>query len=61
MRGSFGYSLQEFKEVMDLLGEKKYQTDLIVSKKVKLENAIQEGFQELLHPDRKAAKILVEI
>ncbi|NVM03113.1 MAG: zinc-binding dehydrogenase, partial [Candidatus Helarchaeota archaeon] len=61
LRGSFGYSLEEFKEMITLLSQKKIQTNLIVSKKVKLENAIDEGFHELLRPDRKAAKILVEI
>ncbi len=61
LKGSFGYSFEEFKEVIALLSQKKFQTNLIVSKKVRFENAINEGFHELLKPNRKAAKILVEI
>ncbi|NHI92954.1 MAG: hypothetical protein EAX96_10670 [Candidatus Lokiarchaeota archaeon] len=61
LRGSFGYSFEEFQEVIKFLDQRKIQTDLIVSKKVKLENVIKDGFQELLRPDRKSAKILVEI
>ncbi|MFX0134800.1 MAG: zinc-binding dehydrogenase [Candidatus Hodarchaeota archaeon] len=61
LKGSFGYSFEEFKEIIALLSQKKIQTNLILSKKVKLENVIDEGFHELLRPDRKAAKILVEI
>ncbi len=59
--GSFGYSFQQFQEVLNLLDQGKFQTDLIVSKKVKLDNAIEEGFHELSQPDKQAAKILVEI
>ncbi|HUY01254.1 MAG TPA: alcohol dehydrogenase catalytic domain-containing protein [Candidatus Deferrimicrobium sp.] len=61
LKGSFGYSFQEFKEVLSRLTQKKYRPELIISKKVKLEKAIEEGFQELLSPTKQAVKILVEI
>ena len=61
MIGSFGYSNQEFSEVLTLLGQKKFQTDDIISKKINLNNVIEEGFQELNSPDKQAAKILVQI
>ncbi len=60
MKGSFGYSFQEFKEVLSFMEQGKFQTDLIISKKVKLEKAIEEGFHELLSSKRRAAKILIE-
>lgn len=61
MQGSFGYSYEEFKEILSLLGQGKFQTDLIISKKVKLEDAIEKGFKELLSPRKQAAKILIKI
>ena len=61
LRGSFGYSNDEFKEVLELLAEKKFQPNLLISKKVKLENAVQAGFLELLSKEKKAVKILVEM
>ncbi len=61
MRGSFGYSFEEFQEVLSLLAEGKFLPDLMISKKIKLESAIQAGFLELLRPNKEAAKILVEI
>lgn len=61
MRGSLCTSLEEFKEIINLISQKRIQTNLILSKKVKLEEVIEEGFHELLQPERKAAKILVEI
>ena len=61
MIGSFGYSHEEFKEIITLLSQDKIQTNLIISKKVKLDDAIEQGFHELLRPDKKAAKILIEI
>ena len=61
VKGSFGYSYDEFKEILSLLGQGKFQTDLIISKKVKLENAIEKGFKELLSPEKQVAKILIEI
>ncbi|NVM54392.1 MAG: alcohol dehydrogenase catalytic domain-containing protein [Candidatus Helarchaeota archaeon] len=61
MKGSFGYSFQEFKEILALLAQGKFQPDLIITKRIKLENAIEEGFHELLRPEKKAAKILIEI
>ncbi len=61
MKGSFGYSFNEFKQVLKNLAEKRIRTDLILSKKIRLESAIEEGFLELLGPKKQAAKILVEI
>jgi (R,R)-butanediol dehydrogenase/meso-butanediol dehydrogenase/diacetyl reductase len=61
MRGSFGYSFEEFQEVLSLIAEGKYLPDLMISKKVELASAIQEGFLELLRPNKEVAKILVEI
>ena len=61
MEGSFGYNDREFKEVLARVSQSKYQTDLIISKKVKLDKAIEEGFKELTRPDKQAAKILIEI
>lgn len=61
LKGSFGYSRAEFQEVLALLAQKKFQPNLLISKKVKLENAVQEGFLELLSKEKKAVKILVEI
>ncbi|TFG05184.1 MAG: hypothetical protein EU536_02755 [Promethearchaeota archaeon] len=59
LKGSFGYSFKEFKEVLRGLAEKKFQTDLMF-KSVKLETAI-EGFKELVAPNRQVCKILIEI
>ena len=61
MQGSFGYSFEELKEVVKLLSQNKFETNLIISKKIKLEDVISEGFQELLSPNKKSAKIIVEI
>ncbi|MHA1323449.1 MAG: alcohol dehydrogenase catalytic domain-containing protein [Candidatus Helarchaeota archaeon] len=61
MKGSFGYSLQEFQEVLSLIATKKLEPRRMISKKIKLEEAIDKGFDELLKPERKAAKILVEL
>ena len=61
MVGSFGYSYQQFNEILNLLDQGKFQTDLLISKKVKLDNAIEEGFHELSRPDKQAAKILVQM
>jgi (R,R)-butanediol dehydrogenase/meso-butanediol dehydrogenase/diacetyl reductase len=61
LRGSFGYSNAEFQEVLTLLAQKKFQPNLLISKKVKLENAVQGGFLELLSKEKKAVKILLEI
>ena len=54
-------SIEDLKEVITLLSQNRIQSNLIVSKKVKLENAIDEGFHELLQPNKKVAKVLVEI
>jgi 2-desacetyl-2-hydroxyethyl bacteriochlorophyllide A dehydrogenase len=61
LKGSFGYSNAEFQEVLKLLAQKKFQPNLLISKKVKLENAVQDGFLELLSKEKKAVKILLEI
>ena len=61
LRGSFGYSFTEFKEVLSLLEQGKFQPDLLISKTVQLENAIQGGFLELLSKEKEAVKILVEL
>jgi (R,R)-butanediol dehydrogenase/meso-butanediol dehydrogenase/diacetyl reductase len=61
LRGSFGYSFTEFKEVLLLLEQGKFQPELLISKKVKLENAVQEGFLELLSKEKRVVKILVEL
>jgi threonine dehydrogenase-like Zn-dependent dehydrogenase len=58
-KGSFGYSFEEFKEVLKRLGEKRYQTELMTTT-VKLEKSIQ-TFERLGSPDKKAVKVLVEI
>lgn len=61
LKGSFGYSNAEFQEVLALLAKKQFQPNLLISKKVKLENAVQDGFLELLSKEKKAVKILLEI
>ena len=61
LKGSFGYTFQEFKTIIKLLLQGKIHPESMITKIVPLSNIIKEGFQALLHPDRQAVKILAKI
>jgi (R,R)-butanediol dehydrogenase/meso-butanediol dehydrogenase/diacetyl reductase len=56
--GSFGHN-DEFPIVLSYLKDKRFNAEPMISKKIKLENIVTEGFQELIDNKDRNIKILV--
>lgn len=57
---SLGYEHETFKKSVEILNEKHTNVDPIMTKRIQLDDLVEEGFQTL-SSDLSQAKILVEI
>ena len=59
MKATFGYSISAFRKVVELLGQKKFETAAMISGVISLKDINGKGFQRLL-ADKSLVKILVK-
>lgn len=60
IKGSYmGFS--EFQASINLISNQIIEVNDLITKCIKLEDVVEEGFQDLMNPDTKNAKILIEI
>ncbi len=58
--GSFSHVYDiDFKQAVDWIGQGKLSIDPLVTSKINLDNAVSQGFEELIHNGQKHIKILI--